>query len=83
MGDLLKQGLSREKGIQLVVVTAEDLSKEGMLAKLPEVLPRRAVEDGPYLRALERLSQEYRGRAQAWRAVPSPGRAGGAAEGGG
>lgn len=69
--DLLKKGLSREKGIELVVITAGDLSLDGMVARLPALLPRSAVDrDGPYVKALERLCQEYRAKMT----VPGRGR---------
>ncbi len=64
--DLLKKGLSREKRIELVEITADDLSLDGITAKLPALLPRSVVDrDGPYAMALERLCQEYRAKATA------------------
>jgi len=62
--DLLKKGLGCEKGIELVEITADDLSLDGMTARLPALLPRSIVDrDGPYAKALERLCQEYRAKA--------------------
>ncbi|NPV70697.1 MAG: helix-turn-helix domain-containing protein [Firmicutes bacterium] len=62
--DLLKRGLSQEKGIVLVTITAQDLSLEEMRRKIPDRLPRGFVDTGsPYVRTLERASAEYREKA--------------------
>ncbi len=59
--DLMKQSLCQENGINLIVFTAEDLTLEKLLAKLPRNFPIRQVDlNGPYIKALERLSAEYR-----------------------
>ncbi|HHT84486.1 MAG: MarR family transcriptional regulator [Bacillota bacterium] len=58
--DHVKASLSQKYGIELVVVTAEDLSYEGMLAKTPADVPRKYVDPSdPYVLALESLCQEY------------------------
>lgn len=59
--DLMKRSLCEENDITLIVITAEDLSLEGILRKLPKGLPVRRVDvNGPYIEALETLSAEYR-----------------------
>ncbi|MGE5485077.1 MAG: hypothetical protein ACM3X4_08685 [Ignavibacteriales bacterium] len=58
--DLLKKGLSQEKGIVLVEVTSADLTLENMEKKIPDVLPRSVVDrEGPYVKALSRLCKDY------------------------
>ena len=71
MRDLIKMGLSREKGIDLVIVTGADLTYEAMLRKIPRRLPlARVCREGPYVKALESASDEYRqacpGKQGAW-----------------
>lgn len=59
--DVMKRGLSSENEVILVMITPDDLSLEGMLRKIPSVLPRAAIDpNSPYVRELERLSAEYR-----------------------
>lgn len=63
--DLMKVGISHKRQIRLAVFTYNDLSLAGVLAKLPEDLPRRQVDrSSKYVRALERLSAEYRDSAE-------------------
>lgn len=58
--DQIKAGLSQKNGIALVEVTEGDLTLGGMREKIPDVLPVRFIdEDGPYVRMLTRLSEEY------------------------
>lgn len=62
--DAMKVGISRQHGVELVIVTAEDLSYDGMLAKIGSLLPLRDLdEDDPVMKYLERLSKAYRARA--------------------
>lgn len=62
--DIIKLGLSAERGIVLVTVTLGDLSLSGMTAVIPQVLPRAEVDkEGPLVRTLEQLSNQYRARA--------------------
>ncbi|MGE5483883.1 MAG: hypothetical protein ACM3X4_02560 [Ignavibacteriales bacterium] len=62
--DLLKKGMSLEQGIVLVEVIADDLSLDGMRKKVPENLRQSAIDaSGAYVKALERMCQEYRSRA--------------------
>ncbi len=59
--DVIKRGLSEENGITLVYITSDDLTLQAMLKKIPEGLPRRQVDPkGPYVKALEQASAEYR-----------------------
>ena len=59
--DLMKRSLCEENNIRLIVITTEDLSLDGILRKLPKDFPIRRVDaDGPYIKALENLSAEYR-----------------------
>lgn len=59
--DLMKRSLCDENNITLIIVTAEDLSLQGMLSKLPKDFPIRQVDvGGPYIKALQSLSAEYR-----------------------
>lgn len=62
--DLIKQALSKEAGVQLVTVTGQDLAPDIFPKLLPETLPRNWVDtDGPYFRALSRLSKAYAAKA--------------------
>lgn len=59
--DLIKRALSAEHGISLVVITLEDLSLVGMSKKIPPTLMRPDFDpDGPYVKALEQVSTDYR-----------------------
>lgn len=59
--DIMKRGLSNENGIVLVTITADDLSLERMLGKIPPELPRAIIDpNGPYARELEEVSAKYR-----------------------
>lgn len=61
--DLMKKSLCDENGISLVVFTADDFTLNGILKKLPQNLGlpiRRIDPSGPYVRALEKLSTEYK-----------------------
>ena len=70
--DLVKAGLSQKRHVILVEMTEEDLTLQGMLAKIPDVLPLNQVnEDSPYVRALTELSQEYRENVRRRRARSS------------
>lgn len=58
--DHVKASLSHKYGIDLITVTADDLSYEGMMAKVPPDVPLKYVDvDGPYVRALESFSRQY------------------------
>lgn len=58
--DHIRAALSQKNNVMLVEVTDADLSLAGMRSKIPDVLPARPVdEDGPYVRMLTRLSEEY------------------------
>jgi len=62
--DAMKRGISLEHGVHLVIVTAEDLSFEGMRARIGDLLPLRDVDrDDPVVRYLESLSRAYRTKA--------------------
>ncbi len=67
--DALKARLSRGKGVTLITVTAEDLTLENMLKKVPERVPIRLFDaNGVYVRGLEHMCSEYiayYGRAKA------------------
>lgn len=57
--DLMKMGPCREHDVTLVVVTAEDLSLNRLLKAIPDFAPKRQVDtNGPYVKALEKLSAE-------------------------
>ncbi|MGI6163409.1 MAG: hypothetical protein ACOYEQ_05725 [Bacillota bacterium] len=58
--DLIKIGLSQKKGIELVEVVYDDLTLEGMKKKIPGILRlARINENGPYVRTLTEISNEY------------------------
>lgn len=58
--DHVKASLSQRHGIELVIVTEQDLSYDGMLAKIPPGVPLRYVDrNGPRVRSLESLCEEY------------------------
>ncbi|NPV78935.1 MAG: hypothetical protein HPY52_01480 [Firmicutes bacterium] len=58
--DHIKVSLSQKNGIALVQITEDDLNLENMRAKIPDRLRLRMIhKDGPYIRMLTRLSEEY------------------------
>lgn len=58
--DHMKVGLSQRHGVELVIVTEQDLSYEGMLTKIPPGVPLKYVDrEGPRVKSLESLCQEY------------------------
>lgn len=60
MRDHVKASLSQNNGVELVIVTAEDLSYEGMRAKIPAGVPLKYVDPtGPRVQSLESLCKEY------------------------
>jgi len=62
--DLIKLAICMQRGIQLVVIHAEDLSLEGMLRRIPDGLPLRSLDYQEVVIAhLESLSRAYRQRA--------------------
>lgn len=66
--DAMKRGISLDHGVHLVIVRAEDLSFEGMRAKIGDLLPLRDVDrDDPVVRYLESVSRAYRIRARGGR----------------
>lgn len=59
--DRLKTELSEKHGVTLTVITSEDLSYEGVWAKLPDSLPKREWDrNDPLIQVLEKMSAEYR-----------------------
>jgi hypothetical protein len=61
--DRLKLELSKQNNVRLSVVTKEDLTLERMLAAIPEDIPRRALDpEGPFVKMLEKLGKELRGK---------------------
>lgn len=59
--DWAKLGLSFGHDFELVTITWNDLSLEGMQAKIPSGLPRRTADPAdPYVRCLEQESARYR-----------------------
>lgn len=64
--DRLKQWICKQKGIQLIVVKAEDLSLKGMLKKVGDRLPLRALRGFKRtIRFLNECAMRYRAKA-AW-----------------
>ena len=60
--DLVKLGLSHEKGIEVIILEPKDLSLKGMLAKIGNLLPLRPYNpEGPLVTTLERLGRRYNG----------------------
>lgn len=58
--DHIKASLSHKNGVTLVVITEADLTLQNMLRKIPNTLTLRMIdENGPYVRMLARLSEEY------------------------
>jgi len=67
--DELKAKISQDRGIVLVTFTEDDLTLEGMLAKLPPQLPRAHVDPGDlYVRTLLDLCGEYVANCKRFRA---------------
>jgi hypothetical protein len=63
--DLCKSSLCLAKGVELVVITAEDLLLDAFELRLPPVLPRNNIDkDGPYCRALGRIAAAYAARVR-------------------
>ncbi len=59
--DLIKRGLCDENGIKLVTVNREDLSVEGILKKIGNLLPLRpGIEGNPVVKYLEQECKAYR-----------------------
>ncbi len=58
--DAMKMEICKAKGIPLIVITEDDLSLDGILAKLPPQLPKAHVDRNDlYVRTLEELCEEY------------------------
>ena len=58
--DEVKARLSRIRRVLLVYVSEDDLTVDGMLAKIPDTLPRAAIiRDSPYIRALQDMCGQY------------------------
>lgn len=58
--DLVKLGLSVEKGITVITLEPKDLSLKGMLAKIGDLLPLRPYNpSGPLITTLEKLGRQY------------------------
>jgi len=73
--DAVKAGLSTWAGVELVVITAEQLRPVVFRSLLPARLPLRYVDEaGPYFKALARISEAYADRAL--REAAKAGRAG-------
>lgn len=56
--DLMKQGLSLEQGVMLIVVRPKDLTLPGMLAKFEGLPLRRYDASGPCVKTLEEIGQK-------------------------
>lgn len=68
--DATKRLICTRENINLVVVHAEDLTLEGMLHKVGELLPRRNLSNYPRtIQYLERISRGYREAASAAQAA--------------
>jgi len=64
--DLIKAGICLYRGIQLVIIHAEDLSVRGMLKKIGQTMPLRSlVGQAPLIELLEEASLPYRAEAAA------------------
>lgn len=62
--DLMKQALSTQNNVHLVVITPEDLSFETVSKKLKGLLPLRPIDPGdPVIQFLRKMAQSYRLRA--------------------
>lgn len=58
--DNLKAQLSLENGVALITVTAEDLTLENMLNKIPEDVPIKLIDiNGIYAKGLEQMCLQY------------------------
>lgn len=58
--DKLKARLSRENGVALITITAEDLTVENMLSKIPEDVPIKLIDvNGIYAKGLEQMCLQY------------------------
>jgi hypothetical protein len=52
--------LSRENGVALITITAEDLTVENMLSKIPEDVPIKLIDvNGIYAKGLEQMCLQY------------------------
>lgn len=64
--DLVKAGLCLYRGIQLVIIHAEDLTLQGMIDRLPLGVPRRSLAGHePLIEVLEDASIRYQALASA------------------
>ena len=58
--DKLKARLSQENGVALITITAEDLTIENMLNKIPEDVPIKLIDaNGIYAKGLEQMCLQY------------------------
>ncbi len=71
--DHMKRGFCEARGITLIAVTAEDLSLEGMRAKLGDLLPLRDLRGHEaWVRLVESYSRSYREEARQPLPPPKP-----------
>lgn len=58
--DLAKIGLGAKSSIQIVEITAADLTIDGIIAKIPEVLVIQRIDmEGEYIRFLDEMGRDY------------------------
>jgi len=63
--DMAKRTISIEQGIRLIIVETKDLTLKGMLSKLKGLPLKRFDPNGPLIKALEAMSQQYINSAEA------------------
>ena len=58
--DLAKVGLAERLGIQIVEITIDDLTIDGMVAKIPEALEIQRIDrEGEYIQFIDAMGQDY------------------------
>lgn len=67
MRDAIKSGLSHDNNVRLVIIEAKDLSLQGMLKKIGDLLPLLpGAEKSPVAAHLEKVSAAYRNKAHSY-----------------
>lgn len=58
--DLAKVGLAEKLGIQIVEITIDDLTIDGIVAKIPETLEIQRIDrEGEYIQFIDAMGQDY------------------------
>ena len=58
--DLAKVGLAEKSGIQIVEININDLTIDGIIAKIPEALEIQRIDrDGEYIQFIDAMGRDY------------------------